>query len=94
MTAATLNGRVRANLLTAGVDPNDPENASEIIDACRRAAIDAGFTLTSETHPEWDGTSDCDQVEEYTDPHGNTVTLWIADVQGVGFADGGLGFDD
>jgi hypothetical protein len=94
MNAATLNDRAQANLLTKGINPNDPENDPEIIAACRRVAEDSGFLLDSETHPEWDGTTECDQVEQYTDPRGESVTLWIVDIEGVGLADGGLGFQD
>jgi hypothetical protein len=94
MNAATLNGRARAILSTKGVDRDDPENAAEIIDACRSVATDAGYRLRSRHHPDFVGTTDCDQIEQYVDRRGNTVNLWIIDVQGVGFADGGLGFED
>jgi hypothetical protein len=83
MSAAILNDRAQANLLASGIDPGDPENDPEIIAACRRAAEDLGFLLDSETHPEWDGTTECDQVEQYTDPRGESVTLWIVDIEGV-----------
>jgi hypothetical protein len=92
--STTLNDVVLGVLRSSGIDPTDTENNPVIIHLCRRVVTDAGFRLSSERHPEWDGTTECDQVERYINDARETVNLWIVDVQGVGFADGGLGFDD
>jgi hypothetical protein len=90
----TLNERVRTALVAAGIDPADPDNSPEIIAECRRQAEAAGFACVSEGHPEWEGTSECDQCEVWENEAGERVNLWIEDVQGNALADGGLGFDD
>jgi hypothetical protein len=90
----TLNERVRAALVAAGIDSADPDNSAEIIAECRRQAEAAGFECVSESRPDRDGTSESDQCEVWENEAGERVNLWIEDVQGKALADGGLGFDD
>lgn len=83
-THETLNDHVQDRLGRMGIDPNNSDNSPEIIDACRDVATEDGFTLVAYS----------EQCELWEKSAGQRANLWIVDTEGVGFAPGGLGFDD